>query len=71
MATLLQEYMTQNAKARPDSLMIQDGAAALTYGQMEAVSNKLARYFIATGVRRQIVSACSCLNRSHFLSRLL
>jgi amino acid adenylation domain-containing protein len=49
---LLQDFVSENARLRPDDLLVQDGNASITYGQMDRATNRLARYLISKGVKR-------------------
>jgi amino acid adenylation domain-containing protein len=49
---LLQEYVARQADARPDELALVLGDERLTYGELEAASNRLARLLREAGCRR-------------------
>lgn len=51
--SLLQDFVSVNARRRADNLLIQNVNASITYGQMDSETNKLARYLIGMGVKRQ------------------
>lgn len=53
MVRLLQEYLTENAHRFPDELMVRDGDATITIGEMERFTNAFSRHLKARGVRRQ------------------
>jgi len=50
--TLVQNFVSHNASERPESLFIQDGHQAITYGVMDESTNKLARALRRRGVTR-------------------
>src|SRR5258708_38583217 len=52
MNRLLQSWVTQQAEARPDALAIVMGNDALTYGQLETSSNRLARVLREAGCQQ-------------------
>jgi amino acid adenylation domain-containing protein len=49
---LLQEYVARQAEARPDAVALVMGDERLTYGELEAASNRLARLIRQAGCRR-------------------
>jgi amino acid adenylation domain-containing protein len=49
---LLQEYVARQAEARPDAVALVMGDERLTYGELEAASNRLARLIREAGCRR-------------------
>jgi amino acid adenylation domain-containing protein len=49
---LLQEYVTRQAAARPDALALVMAGERMTYGELEAASNRLARLLREAGCRR-------------------
>ena len=49
---LLQEWVTAQAQARPDATAVVCGAARLTYRELEAQSNQLARVLTEAGCRQ-------------------
>jgi amino acid adenylation domain-containing protein len=49
---LLQEYIARQAEARPDGVALVMGDERLTYGELEAASNRLARLIREAGCRR-------------------
>ncbi|MDY7000572.1 MAG: amino acid adenylation domain-containing protein [Thermodesulfobacteriota bacterium] len=49
---LVQDYVTLHAKERPDALMVCDANQSITYGEMDAYTNRLARFLADIGVRR-------------------
>ncbi len=52
MTALLQEYVARQAEARPDDVALVMGAERLTYGELEAASNRLARLIREAGCVR-------------------
>ncbi len=52
MTELLQEYVARQAEARPDALALVMGGERMTYGELEAASNRLARMLREAGCRR-------------------
>src|SRR5580704_634655 len=52
MNALLQHWVTQQAEERPDAAAVVMGPERLTYGQLEKVSNQLARLLIRAGCRK-------------------
>jgi amino acid adenylation domain-containing protein len=48
---LLQEYVARRAEARPDAVALVMGAERMTYGELEAASNRLARLLREAGCR--------------------
>jgi amino acid adenylation domain-containing protein len=50
--TLLQEYVARQADARPGDVALVMGGERLTYGELEAASNRLARLLREAGCRR-------------------
>ena len=52
MTRLLQEYVARQAEARPDAVALVMGGERLTYGELEAASNRLARLLRESGCRR-------------------
>ena len=52
MTGLLQEYVARQADARPDEVALVMGEERLTYGELEAASNRLARLLREAGCRR-------------------
>jgi amino acid adenylation domain-containing protein len=52
MTSLLQQWVTEQAQRRPDATAVVMTAASLTYGQLEASSNQLARTLRAAGCDR-------------------
>jgi amino acid adenylation domain-containing protein len=52
LTALLQEYVARQAEARPDALALTMGGERLTYGELEAASNRLARLLREAGCRR-------------------
>ncbi|MBU4118738.1 MAG: amino acid adenylation domain-containing protein [Proteobacteria bacterium] len=53
MSALLQDYISKNAQLRPDNVVIQDGHKTITYAEMDAFTNKFARFLLSLGVCRQ------------------
>lgn len=51
MGFLLQHLLTESAQRRPEALAIRSGDQCLTYGDLEAQSNRLAHALIEVGVR--------------------
>jgi amino acid adenylation domain-containing protein len=49
---LLQEYVARQAEARPDAVALVMGDERLTYGELEASSNRLARLLREAGCKR-------------------
>jgi amino acid adenylation domain-containing protein len=49
---LLQEYVARQAETRPDAVALVMAEERLTYGELEAASNRLARLIRETGCRR-------------------
>jgi amino acid adenylation domain-containing protein len=49
---LLQEYVARQAEARPDDIALVMGDERLTYGELDAASNRLARLIREAGCRR-------------------
>jgi amino acid adenylation domain-containing protein len=49
---LLQEYVARQAEARPDAVALAMGDERLTYGELEAASNRLARLLREAGCKR-------------------
>jgi amino acid adenylation domain-containing protein len=49
---LLQDYVARQADARPDAVALVMGEERLTYGELEAASNRLARLLREAGCRR-------------------
>jgi amino acid adenylation domain-containing protein len=52
MSRLLQVAISERANARPETLAVQAEHASLTYGELEAASNRLARMLRELGCRR-------------------
>ena len=52
MTSLLQQWVTEQAERRPDATAVVMHDARLTYGQLEAASNQLARMLKAAGCER-------------------
>ena len=52
MTRLLHEWVTHQAACRPDATAVVMGGNRLTYGQLEALSNQLARALRAAGCKR-------------------
>ena len=52
MTSLLQHYVTSQAEQRPEAVALVTGEARLTYGELEAQSNRLARLLKEVGCRR-------------------
>jgi non-ribosomal peptide synthetase component F len=52
MVQLLHEWVTAQAHARPDATAVVCGAARMTYGELEAMSNRLARVLREDGCRQ-------------------
>jgi amino acid adenylation domain-containing protein len=52
MTRLLQEWVTAQALARPDATALVQGAALLTYGQLDAFSNQIAHALRSAGCER-------------------
>jgi amino acid adenylation domain-containing protein len=50
---LLQEYVARQAEARPDAVALVMGDERLTYGELEAASNRLARLLREAGCKRR------------------
>ena len=50
--TLLQDYVTRHAEARPDAVALVMGDERLTYGEVEAAANRLARLLRESDCRR-------------------
>lgn len=50
--TLLQDYAARQAQARPDAVAVVMGDERLTYGELEAAANRLARLLREAGARR-------------------
>lgn len=53
MVRLIQEYLTENARRYPDSLMVQDGEKTITIGEMEEWTNQFAAHLKTIGIARQ------------------
>ena len=49
--TLLQDYVTRQAEARPDAVALVMGDERLTYGELEEAGNRLARLLRRGGLR--------------------
>ena len=60
---LLQEYLARQARGRPDAVALVMGDERLTYGELEAASNRLARLLRAVGCGAATASASSCRSR--------
>ena len=52
MTALLQEYVARQADARPDAVALAMGGERMTYGELEAASNRLARLLREAGCGR-------------------
>ena len=52
MTALLQEYVSRQAEARPDDVALVMGGERMTYGELEAASNRLARLIQEAGCAR-------------------
>jgi amino acid adenylation domain-containing protein len=52
MARLLQDLLTRQAEARPERVAVVDGESRLTYGELERLSNQLARTLRDRGCAR-------------------
>jgi amino acid adenylation domain-containing protein len=52
LTALLQEYVARQADARPDAVALVMGGERMTYGELEAASNRLARLLREAGCRR-------------------
>jgi amino acid adenylation domain-containing protein len=52
LTALLQEYVARQADARPDAVALAMGGERMTYGELEAASNRLARLLRDAGCRR-------------------
>ena len=52
MTSLLQQWVTDQAERRPDATALVMGAERLTYGQLDALSDQLARTLRAAGCGR-------------------
>jgi len=50
--TLLQDYITINAKKNPKKTFIKDHNAEINFEEMEAESNRLSHYLVANGLKR-------------------
>jgi amino acid adenylation domain-containing protein len=50
--TLLQDYVTRRAETRPDAVAVVMGEERLTYGELEAAGNRLARLLREAGCSR-------------------
>jgi amino acid adenylation domain-containing protein len=52
LTALLQEYVARQAQARPDATALAIGGERMTYGELEAASNRLARLLREAGCRQ-------------------
>ena len=48
---MLQDYLTQQAEKRPDAIGVVMGDRSVSYGELEAESNQLARRLLGWGCR--------------------
>ena len=52
MSPLLHDYLVASAQAAPESTAVVMGAEAMTYAQLDAMSNRIARVLVEAGCRR-------------------